>query len=347
MVHAAGISKGPYLQNPTTSSITVRWVTEGENTGSVAYAEEASGGFAEAKTAPEAKADRYHHVTLTGLKPYTRYRYKVTCDGETKEGSFITAAPKSQPFKFIAYGDNRTNAEAHASVLARMKPFHPDFVLQSGDLVENGEREELWTIFFNTAQDFMKDVPYYPALGNHERTGAPYFKYFDAPRDYSFDYGNTHFVVLDSNRPVAEQAAQDEWLKKDLAEHQDATWRIVNFHHNPYTCVAIPARRAASVLLRQRWEPIFLANKVQLVVTGHDHTYQHHEAKGITYLVSGGGGAPLYKVSIDAETPFTKVAKSAYHDVEITVNGGKMHLRAVQPDGTVIDEFDLDAKPGS
>lgn len=346
MVHAAGISKGPYLQNPTPSGVTVRWVTEGENTGTVAYAEEAAG-LANAKTAQEGKADRYHRVTLTGLKPYTRYRYKVTCDGETKEGSFITAAPKSQPFKFIAYGDNRTNAEAHASVLARMKPFHPDFVLQSGDMVENGEREELWTIFFNTAQEFMKDVPYYPALGNHERNGAPYFKYFDAPRNYSFDYGNTHFVVLDSNTAEADQPAQDAWLKKDLAAHQDATWRVVSFHHNLYTCVKMPARRVASKVLRARWEPIFLANKVQIVITGHDHTYQHHEANGITYLVSGGGGAPLYQVSIDDETPFTKKAKSAYNDVEITVNGGKMHLRAVEPDGSVIDEFDLDAKPGS
>jgi 3',5'-cyclic AMP phosphodiesterase CpdA len=282
-------------------------------------------------------------VTLTGLQPYTRYRYKVTCDGETKEGSFTTAAPKDQPFKFIAYGDTRTDPAAHSAVLARMKPFHPDFVLQSGDIVENGLNEDLWTIFFNTAADLMKDTPYYTVLGNHERNGAPYFKYFDAPRDYSFDYGNIHFVVLDSNTPLDEQPAEDEWLKKDLAAHQDATWRVVSFHHNVYTCVAMPARRVAAVALRARWEPIFLANHVQLVVTGHDHTYQHHEAKGVTYVVSGGGGAPLYRVSIDAETPFTKVAKSVHNDVEITVNGEKMHLRAVDPDGAVIDEFDLNS----
>lgn len=339
---AAGISKGPYLQRPTTTGIIVRWVTDTKSAGKVAFAAGESGPVASESTVSESAPAQYHRVQLSGLKPHTRYHYRVTCSGETREGTFITAATPRQPFKFIAYGDTRTNADAHAAVLARMAQFHPEFVLQSGDLVQDGTNEAQWTVFFHTAETLMRNVPYFPALGNHERNGAPYFRYFDAPRDYSFDYGNTHFVVLDSNRPEPEFAAQERWLREDLAANQRAVWRIVTFHHTPYTCVAMPSRRAVSVLLRRRLEPLFEAGRVQLVINGHDHTYQHHVAPdGIHYVVSGGGGAPLYPVKLD--TPFTRVAKSAYHDCEITVNGAQLSLRAVEPDGAVIDQFTLHA----
>jgi 3',5'-cyclic AMP phosphodiesterase CpdA len=211
-------------------------------------------------------------------------------------------------------------------------------VLQSGDLVQNGEVQALWDDeFWPTVLPLARETPMYPALGNHERKGAPYFKYFDVPEEYSFDYGNAHFVALNSNRPPSEHHAQEEWLRKDLAAHKSATWRIVFFHHTPYTCVAIENRRVSSVALRNRLEPIFKAGNVQLVVNGHDHNYQHHLANGIHYLVTGGGGAPLYDLRMD--TPFTKTAKKAHHHCEITVNGTSMNVRAIEPDGTVIEQF--------
>ncbi|HEU4753776.1 MAG TPA: metallophosphoesterase, partial [Armatimonadota bacterium] len=204
-----------------------------------------------------------------------------------------------------------------------------------------GLNETQWAEFFRVASGVLKDVPYYPAPGNHERNGAPYFRYFAVPRDYSFDYGNAHFVMLDSNRPAAELAAQDEWLRKDLAAHQGATWRIVAFHHTPYTCVDSEPRRVAAALLRARLEPIFQAGKVQLVINGHDHNYQHHFANGIHYVVTGGGGAPLYNVRLD--TPFTKAGKKAHHECEITIEGKHLRLRAVEPEGGVIEEFEVEA----
>src|SRR5262249_48333037 len=145
---------------------------------------------------------------------------------------------------------------------------------------------------------------YYTCLGNHEKHGAPYFKFFDVPAEYSFDYGDAHFVALDSNRPEAEYAAQGEWLKQDLMAHQNAKWRIVFFHHTVHTCVDKPGRREESAERAKRLEPIFQAAHVQLVINGHDHDYQRHVAHGITYLVTGGGGAPLYDVIPD--TPYVK-----------------------------------------
>ena len=332
------IVKGPYPMMPTTYSVAICWVS----------AEESSGGTVRygkigvaTETGPKT---RYHRVVITGLKPYTRYPYRVTQGAETSEpATFLTAAPPKQPFKFVAYGDCRTQPDKHTAVVQRILAFQPDFVVQTGDLVADGTVEPQWDVFFKTVAPLIRNTAYFPALGNHERQGAPYFRYFGVPREYSFDYGCIHFVALDSNRPESEFAEQEAFLRKDLQAHQGATWRVVFFHHTPYTCVDKPGRRELAAKLSARLEPIFAAGKVGLVINGHDHDYQRHvSAAGITYLVTGGGGAPLYAVTPD--TPFVKKAKSVYNDCEISVDGPTLSVRAVEPDGSEIERFTLSAK---
>jgi len=333
-VLAAGIDKGPYLMNPSQTGITVCWVSSMPATGSVTVA--GSG-----ETASDAMPTRYHRVKLAGLKPYTHYSYSVTCAGETKSGGFTTAAPASQPFKFVAYGDNRTQPKVHAAVLARMSQFKPDFIVQSGDQVADGTNEAQWDEFWEIASKVLSETAYYPSLGNHERNGSPYYRYFAVPQEYSFDYGNAHFVAMDSNRSEAEYAKQNEWLRIDLLAHQSAKWRIVFFHHTVHTCVDTPGRSAEYIERDKRLEPIFAEGHVQLVINGHDHDYQRHISKGITYLVTGGGGAPLYDVTPD--TPYVKKAEKAHHHCELTVNGDTISVRAVKPDGSVIEQFSINA----
>ena len=332
-VNAAGISKGPYLQLPGTDGITVCWVTDAEVLGEVTCS---------GKTVRDEKPSIYHKVRVKGLKPYTNYSYSVSCDGDKKTGTFRTAAPVKQPFQFAIYGDNRTQPQVHTEVLARMLESKPDFIVQTGDLVADGTQENLWTEFFQVAGKTLASVPYYPALGNHERDGAAYLRYFAVPREYSFDYGDVHFVCLDSNRRDDEFAAQQEWLRKDLAAHQSAAFRVVFFHHTVYTCVTKPGRRELAEKLRARLEPIFLEGNVQLVLNGHDHDYQHHVAKGIHYVVTGGGGAPLYDVL--ADTPFVKAAKKTHHFCEAKVSGNVISIRALERDGAVIESFTVSAK---
>ena len=331
---ASGIDKGPYLMSPTQTGITVCWVSDTPSIGTVTVT-------GAKETAKDAAETRYHRVKLTGLKPYTHYAFSVSCMGVTKTGGFQTAAPAGQAFRFVAYGDNRTQPQVHASVLARMSQFKPDFVVQTGDQVADGNKEDQWDEFWQIASKALSETAYYPSLGNHERSGAPYFRYFAVPAEYSFDYGDIHFTALDSNRPAAEYAAQLEWLKKDLAAHQDAKWRIVFFHHTVHTCVDKPDRRIESAERAKRLEPVFTAAHVQLVINGHDHDYQRHVSQGITYLVTGGGGAPLYSVTPD--TPFVKKALMAHHYCEFIVDGNTISVRVVEPDGTVIEQFAVHA----
>ncbi len=340
-----GVVKGPYPMLPTMDSVTVCWVSDAETTGgSVRLAPAVTANPATGKTVTESGAKtRYHRLKIAGLKPYTRYAYQVTEGGKaSKPATFLTAPKPDQPFHFIAYGDTRTQPDKHASVIARVLTFHPDFVIQTGDLVADGTNESQWDVFWQIETPLLRDTAYYPALGNHEKEGAPYFRYFGVPQEYSFDYGNTHFVALDTNRPDSELKQQEEFLRKDLLAHQKATWRVVFFHHTPYTCVDKPGRRELAKALSARLEPILVEGRVQLVVNGHDHDYQRHvPPSGITYLVTGGGGAPLYPVTPD--TPYVKKAKSVYNDCEITVDGGTIKVRAVEPDGTEIEHFTLTA----
>ncbi len=337
---ASGISKGPYLQNPTQTEVTVCWVSDTEAVGEVSYKPLTGSGASE--TVKEDKPVTHHKVRIKGLASYTRYSYEVLCQDRKGAGTFLTAAKPNQPFKFIGYGDNRTQPDKHAAVLRTMIPWKPDFVIQSGDLVADGTKEDQWTVFWETAKPLVKDTAYFPALGNHEREGAPYFKYFEVPQEYSFEYGNTHFVAIDSNRPDSEFKAQEEWLRKDLLAHKSATWRVVFFHHTPMTCVDMAARRSAADTMLKRLEPIFKEGNAQLIVNGHDHNYQHHMKDGIHYIVSGGGGAPLYKVVKD--TPYVVQAETCHNHVRFEVNGKKMTIEGIREDGTSIEKFEVTTK---
>lgn len=329
------VTRGPYLQNATTTTITVCWATAADSAGSVEYRK--VGSADQFSVATESGSARIHKAKVTGLAPYTRYQFHIRGAGADAGGSFRTTAPAGTPFRFVAYGDNRPNADAAAAVISAIASSHPDFVVNSRDLVADGTKEELWAGFFATAAPVLRAAPLYPAIGNHERGGAIYLAYFDVPREYSFDYGDVHFSVIDTNRPESEHAAQEAWLAQDLKAHQDAVWRVLVCHHTPCTCVDKPDRRVAAEKLRGRLGPILKAGKVQLVINGHDHDYQHHLSEGIHYLVTGGGGAPLYSVTPD--TPFVKAARMVHHFCEISVDRKQITVRALEPSGTQVDSF--------
>jgi len=340
---------GPYLMQPTPAGVTVCWVTdEPAARALIRLTPQSADGrnHRETSVLEASTPTRYHRVLVRGLQPHTRYSYDVwTIDGKRhKGGTFITAATaQTASFRFVAYGDDRSQPDKHAAVTARIRTFNPDFLLQTGDMVANGADEDQWVEFWKVAQSLYAASPVYPALGNHEAHGAPYYRYFGVQSYYSFDYGNAHFVALDSSCPESEWDAQLNWLAVDLSRHRDATWRIVFFHHTVYTCCTVRGRREDGEVLRKRLEPYLQRGRVQFVINGHDHTYQRHLApNGITYMVTGGGGAPLYPVVKD--TPYVKAAESAYNDCEVTVNGSTLTVRAVRPDGTAIDVFTLNAR---
>src|SRR5205085_12251619 len=175
-------------------------------------------------------------TTLTGLQPNTRYEYETGGQDGVK-GSFKTPPSDAQPFQFVVFGDTRTRNDVHRQVIqAVLKQGIPDFVVHTGDLVADGFDSSLWPTFFDIERDLLRQTAFFPALGNHERNTKEYYEFFrvDTPY-YSFNWGNAHFAVLNSdfgnaaNSNSAKETfwtAQTRWLDEDLAASQKADFRF-------------------------------------------------------------------------------------------------------------------------
>jgi acid phosphatase type 7 len=287
---------------------------------------------------------RSEKVALSKLKPGSVVHY----DGAGGSGWFKTAPAEPQPFRFVVFGDTRSRHELHQKVANAIVGAEPDFVLHTGDLVADGLDPDHWATFFRIERELLRRTVFFPVLGNHERNSAQYFDFFDVKTPYySFDWGNAHFIILDSNAGgpgigaaarMNNQEEQKQWLEKDLAASAGAAFRFVILHHPPFT-VNVEKKSHVSTFTPQL-VPLFEKYKVTAVFGGHDHNYQRHVKDGVTYIVTGGGGAPLAKAS--APLPdLTKKVVSTEHYVVVSVDGSQARLRAIALDGQEIESADL------
>ena len=292
---------------------------------------------------------RIETTSFTLLQPNTRYEYNIPSMGEAGHGSFKTPPVDAQPFRFLVYGDNRTRHDVHRKVVAQILQHGiPDFILHSGDMVEDGNNSSQWPIFFDIAKELLRQAAFFPALGNHERHthyfedifhgGAPY---------YSFDWGNAHFTVIDSDIDTANQyerergaywAEQLRWIEDDLQSHQKADLRFIVAHHPPFTAVG---SRQGDNRHMTALTPMFEKYRVTAAFFGHDHNYQHYLKNGIHYITTGGGGAPLYDVNKPPQG-ITVRAVSIENFVNVSVNGKSAHFQAIAIDGRTLDEFGIE-----
>jgi len=339
--------KGPYLQDLAPTSITVMWELEEPIPGKLVVT-----GTAGEKTV-DVPADRIAEARIDGLEPAKRYRYRVEAGGQRWDGEFATAPQVGQdvPFQFIVVGDSRNGMEQHRRVVERMAQEVPDFVLGTGDMVDEGFRQDEWQQFFDVENELLRDNVYFPALGNHDRQGKGrtadnYRAYFSVPdngtdseRYYAFTYAAARVLVLDSNAYSFALTDQTAWLERELiAARQDPLIHhiFVVMHHPPFSISLHGGARD----LRERWTPLFEKYNVTAVFSGHDHVYERAESGGIRYFVSGGGGAPLYPrrpspSPVDAEA--VKKFERVLHYLRVTVTGTRIDVAAVRADGTLIE----------
>jgi predicted phosphodiesterase len=280
-----------------------------------------------------------------GLLPGTTYTYD-SFGGDAGKGSFQTAPLPAAPgkFEFVVYGDTRTRHDVHRKVIQGVLKFaNPDFIMHTGDLVADGNDNSLWPIFFDAERDLLRKVAFFPALGNHDRNSKNYMDFMNAVPYYSFDWGNAHFTVINTDignvaRTDSERLAywneQTRWLEADLLAAQKADFRFIFGHHPPMTSVTSRQGDNPHMIAL---EQMFQRYKVTAGLFGHDHNYQHYLKNGVHYFVTGGGGAPLYDV--DSPPPaITQKVERTENFVVIRVDGKTMHFEALRPDGTVIEK---------
>lgn len=328
------------------------------------------------KTA-EVKAN-YHSATFTNLLPDTVYAYRV---GDGKHWSewfqFRTASNSAKPFSFLYVGDAQNYILELWSRLIRegfRKAPDARFIIHAGDLVNNAHNERQWHEWFTAGGWLHGMLPSVPVPGNHEYSSynttdeekklshlsVQWNHQFTLPQNgpegqkeaaYFFDYQGVRFVCLNSNRMQQEQVA---WFDSLLINNPNR-WTVASFHHPIFS----GAGDRDNKQLRDLWKPVIDKHKVDLVLTGHDHTYTRGQAgpdiKNSTTGVNARKGRTVYVVSVSGgkmynltdslwknyDAKLDRVAENTQLFQVITVNANTLSYQAFTATGQLYDAFDL------
>jgi hypothetical protein len=299
-----GILRGPYLQLASEQGVTIRWVTSRPVRGRVRFGRE--GGALE-RTVLEESPRREHEVVLTGLSPGVRYRYAVGTPeadlvGGDTDHAFETAPPRgaAAPLRIWVTGDPGSGNEHARAVrdaflgFAGRRP--AQLWLTLGDnAYPSGTPSDYQAHFFDVYAEILRRTPLWPAIGNHDMNardplhGEPaYFRLFTLPTEgeaggvpsgtehwYSFDWGNVHLVVLDSDKSDrSPEGPMLSWLREDL-EQNESDWVVAVTHHAPFSRGTHHDDREIQARdLRTHVVPLLEAEGVDLVLSGHNHDYE-------------------------------------------------------------------------
>lgn len=182
-----------------------------------------------------------------------------------------------------------------------------------------------------------RDIPIVVSWGNHDvdthtRIALINEWFGDPPRWATHEWGPVDIVILDSTQVGSDE--QTHYLIDALATNDDPT--IVVFHHPPYSC----GSHGDTAEVLDEWVPRF-DEDVMLVLTGHEHNYQRFETGGVTYVVTGGGGAGLTELAeCPTDHPPRVAGEAIHHFVVLELTRG-LTVTAIDAGGRVVDEFTL------
>jgi hypothetical protein len=310
------IIRGPYLQMVSGNGITIKWTTSFANSSRVKYG---SNENTLGSTVIDRKNTTEHEIRISGLKPDTKYFYAIGSRSSVLKGSYrnyFTTAPPADTKRKIrigVFGDPGTGTALQKSSrdnYLKLKAGYnnAEMVIMLGDNAYNAGTETEHTLnFFNIYNNNIFDNHViFPVPGNHEYANdqgraadhnIPYYKIFTVPAHaesgglasgtphyYSYNYGNIHFVMLDSYGIDAGSHLYDDttsgpqavWLKADLAANAGKhKWTIVCLHHPPYTNGShISDAENDLIGIRRKITPILERFGVDVVLAGHSHVYE-------------------------------------------------------------------------
>lgn len=339
---AQELERGAYLQNGSMDAMTVRWRTKSPADSVVRYGKE-SGNPTHQAAIPGKRTE--HEVRITGLTPDTKYYYSIgTTDGPIAGNAsyfFITHPAAAKRTRIWVIGDPGTGNADQRRVRDAYRDFtgstHTDLWLMLGDnAYDAGTDSEYTRNLFAIYPAMLRNSVLWATLGNHDAKNSssstqsgPYYSQFTFPKNggaggvpsgteayYSFDYGNIHFVCLDSaDSDRSADGPMAKWADKDLrANTKD--WTIVFFHHPPYSKGSHDSDTESELIeMRENFTPLLEARGVDLVLCGHSHGYERsrfiagHYGKSATFRKSmvvqpgSGKGAGAYAKSAAGSIP--------------------------------------------
>ncbi|MDY6016297.1 MAG: metallophosphoesterase family protein, partial [Oscillospiraceae bacterium] len=317
------------------------------------------------------------------LKPGTRYYYTCGSDeNRSDEYYFDTEEENLTKFKFIAISDHQKEDDHFNPDYSALNKFlkdvlkkHPDvkFILTAGDNTNCGQHEIQWNAMFEGMQGIMEHLPYMMCCGNHDNRGfRQYFpteveRYYAEPAEffdtqleysypkngpegwqtenYSFDYGNAHFVVFGVNEPEL----CNEWAVKDI-DSSDKTWKLGAYHFPIYYSGPNLSNDDAYPMMRECME------KLDILFSGHEHNFSRtFPMKNEEMFDRPSQGTIHYELGNGhMNPPGTKTTNKLWHCsfypqeekncmyALIEIDGDKMTLISELDDGRVVDECLID-----
>jgi 3',5'-cyclic AMP phosphodiesterase CpdA len=254
--------------------------------------------------------------------------------------SYAGTQASGPSFTFAVFGDNRPATSGGApplpfrEVLKAMSAFDPVFAVNTGDCIygsaDAAKLQTQYQEYTDTVKSLL-DKKVYLAIGNHEiqggKTHQAFFEKQLGSLYYSFDQGDAHFIVLDSEmvgqteRIIGDQL---EWLKQDLYKSRAARFRFVFLHEPLYP---VDGHRGSSmdryVKERDALHSLFVRHHITAVFAGHEHLFNAQKKNGVVYIITGGGGAPTY--------PSTEGGGDFTHFVLVSITGDRLEMKVVKP----------------
>lgn len=247
-----------------------------------------------------------HRVILNDLQPGTEYVYRVgdrALNVWSETGRFVTDAGGDAAFSFLTIADvqadNETDFAKAAEVLDKGFELVPDaqFIANLGDFVNDCGNEQ-WDMYFRNFERHHLRATLAPVSGNHDGLPSWFRRQFPVETAepslgldgdyYSFDYGNAHFAVLNTNDMFPMTSAQVNWLRNDMRA-SDADWKIVMMHRSLYSA-GKNYNKPDTMIMHNRLVPVMDELGIDLVLSGHDHMYfrtkqmKEDEAQATSYV---------------------------------------------------------------
>jgi hypothetical protein len=364
---APGYVRAPYLQSLGMDSVLVAWIATDSAAPAVDYGPDPNYGSTAAARSDGAR----RFAVLRGLRPGTRYHYRVRAGArslaEGPEYSFRTdEGPDDRQFTFFVTGDvgDKSGRQAQTSTSILRADPRPEMGIVCGDVVyKKGRSSDYDHRLMRPWKDLLCTLPIWPALGNHDWKSPPDANWqceWYLPNNehyYSYDYANAHFIALDTrDGEIFDVEKQVAWLQQDLEAHANADWLFVYYHHPGITCTYKKNNDAVI----QNFLPLFDRYKVDVVFTGHAHTYErlypirngqpvsveqdphYTDPDGTLYIVSGAGG------KVKEGKPTRRCGPTAFFRDEtilwtqVRVDGARCTIRSYESDSDkLVDEVSI------
>lgn len=301
-------------------------------------------------------AAREHH--FRGLRTPTSeaVHYQVEVEGLELYAETVEPPCREGICRLAVYGDDRDGPGPHQALIEGMEAAAPTIILNTGDIVRHNDDEAGWKSHLGTTLRIGRRVPVILALGNHElyTMGRPaaarerVLRTYPAPHDplaeslqlpsgvFHVVVGDALFIVLDSNSPLGPGSPQRAFLEQALDGRGKARHVFVALHHGPISAGSHGGHPEGAGL-----SELFTRAGVTAVFSGHDHTYQRIVRGGVSYVVTGGGGAPLYEWR--HAVAGVRAFSSTYNRVSLDLAPSSALLSSFSIEGALLDRAELSA----